>query len=66
MTPTKIRTTEDGSIPRCDWCDKPGYWHMRANTLFLCDDDKRKLEWHTEDPSGSSVYGGKNDGIEAE
>ena len=33
------------ALKKCDQCDNPGMWHLRAKTKFLCDDCRRKLEW---------------------
>lgn len=40
---------ENKEARKCDRCDKPGMWHLRANTLFLCNKCKDKLEWGTDE-----------------
>jgi hypothetical protein len=42
------------AIRLCDKCDKPGMWHLRAHTLFLCDEHRRKLEWERADVDTST------------
>lgn len=42
----------------CTACGKAeGVWILRANTQTLCDQCKRNLEWHSENPNGFSPKG---------
>lgn len=45
-----MNTNTERLQPRsCDRCHAAGMWHLRARTLFLCNDCKRKLEWEQAD-----------------